>query len=246
MYKFSILIVSILMGVLLVSVATAAPSQRSQAPTSEFVEEVFVDYATPTHAGPGPHPTTESSDFKLTQGGISWFSGSNVEYRISGTEAVSGGNTAIESAEATWDGFITTRTFSKNNSSTQTNPCTGNPNTIQWASIDGAGGTLATASVCRNVATKEIVGFNITVDNGESWAIDGSSGSLDVENVVSHEFGHVGGLGHTNAPRSGCLTMYTFSGLGEIQKRTLGLGDKLGMNALYSTGDTSGGPGCGS
>jgi hypothetical protein len=39
--------------------------------------------------------------------------------------------------------------------------------------------------------------------------------------------------------------MYRFGRLAETQKRTLGLGDKLGLNALYATGDTSPGPGCG-
>ncbi len=246
MRKLLIAPVFLTVGALLVStVVTAAPSPRATAPTLEFAAETFVDYAFPSHAGPGPHPATESSDFQLTQGGISWFSGSTVEHRITGTESVSGGNVALESAVATWDGFIVPRTMSRNDSTTQTNPCTGSPNTVQWSAIDGSGGALATASVCRNVATKEIVGFVVTVDSAESWATDGSSDKLDVENVASHEFGHVAGLGHDNPPRSGCLTMYKFAGLGEVQKRTLGLGDKLGMDALYSTGDTSAGPGCG-
>lgn len=234
---------------LLVNTAFAASSDRAEkaktATTSEWVEEVSVDYTNDTHAGPGPHPTTESNRYQLTQGGIRWFSGSTIEYQISGTEAVSGGNTAVESAEATWDSFVTTRNFSRNDSTSQTNPCTGNPNTIQWAAIDGSGGVLATASVCRNVATKEIGGFVVTIDQEEFWATDGSAGNFDVENVVSHEFGHVAGLGHVNAPRDGCLSMYRYAGAGEIQKRTLGWGDKLGMNALYGSTDTSAGT-CGS
>ena len=60
-----------------------------------------------------------------------------------------------------------------------------------------------------------------------------------------HEFGHVAGLDHVNAPRDGCLTMYRFATSGETQKRTLGLGDRLGMDVLCSTGDTALGPGCG-
>lgn len=231
---------------LVATVVTAAPSPRATAPTSEFVAETFVDYGVATHAGPGPHPATESSHFQLTQGGIRWFSGSPVEYRITGTEAVGGGNGAIESAVATWDGFVVPRVLSRNDATTQTNPCTGNPNTVEWTSLDGSGGVLATASVCRNVATKAIAGFVVTMDSAESWATDGiSPDKFDVENVAAHEFGHVAGLGHDNPPKSGCLTMYKFAGLGEIQKRTLGLGDKLGMDALYSTGDTSAGPGCG-
>ncbi len=247
MHKLLIAIAFLVIGAFLVSsVVTAAPSPRATAPLSAFAEEIFVDYAAPSHAGPGPHPTIESSNFQLTQGGIRWFAGGDVEYRVIGTESVGGGTAAVESAIATWDGFITTRTLSRNDGTTQTNLCTGAANTIQWASIDGSGGVLATASVCRNVATKEIVGFVVTMDSAESWATDGSSSNFDVENVASHEFGHVAGLGHDNPPKSGCLTMYKFAGLGEIQKRTLGLGDKLGMDILYSTGDTSAGPGCGS
>src|SRR3989344_6651753 len=117
------------------TVATAASSSsRATAPTLEFVAETFIDYGIDTHAGSGPHPATESSDFQLTQGGISWFSGST-EYKISGTEGVGGGNTAIENAVKTWDGFIIPRSFSHNESTTEINPCTGNANTIQWAPL---------------------------------------------------------------------------------------------------------------
>ena len=182
----------------------------------------------------------ESNRFRLTQGGISWFtSATTVEYEIVGDQAVTGGNTAIETAVQTWAGFITTRDFTRNDGTGQTNPCTGSANTIQWVSIDGTGGILATASVCRNVATKEIGGFVISIDKDEPWSTStpGVSDKFDVENVTSHEFGHVAGLGHLNAPRDGCLTMYAFAAKQEIQKRTLGLGDKLGMDTLYDPDD---------
>ena len=190
-------------------------SQKGKGPTKtplqqEWIQEVFVDYVNPSHAGPGPHPDTESSSFKLTQGGISWFSDGDVKYKITGAEGVTGGNTAIEAA------------------------------------IDGSGGILATASVCRNVATKEIRGFVVTFDTDETWSVTGASGLPDVENVGAHEFGHMAGLNHVNGPKDGCLTMYRFASDGETQKQTLGLGDKLGLDALYSTGDTSSGPGCAS
>lgn len=244
MQKLLITAAFLVVGVFFVSsVVTAAPSLKATAPISEFVNEVFVDYALPSHAGNGPHPTTESSDFQLTQGGIHWFSDSAVKYQITGTPP-SGGNTAVENAVASWDGFVTTRAFSRDDSTPSTNPC-GGVDTVEWASVDGSGGVLATASVCRNVATKEIVGFVVTMDSAESWATDGSSGNFDVENVASHEFGHVAGLGHDNPPKSGCLTMYKFAGLGEIQKRTLGLGDKLGMATLYGSTDIDAGT-CGS
>ena len=225
-------------------ITVEAKPANSKAPDMQFVEEVFVDYGIDSHAGNGPHPTTESSDFKLTQGGINWFAGSAVKYQIIGPEGVAGGNAAIDTAIGTWDGFITTRTFVHDNSSPTPNPCDGF-NTVQWSPIDGSGGVLASTSVCRNVATKEIAGFVVTMDSTDSWSISGVLTKFDVENVVTHEFGHVAGLGHDNPPKSGCLTMYKFAAKGETQKSTLGLGDKLGMDRLYNTGDTSAGPGCG-
>ena len=92
----------------------ASPAHTS--PTLEWVEEVFIDYGrNPTHAGPGPHPTDESDRFRLTQGGIRWFSGGPVEYEISVGDPLGGpGDVAIVAAVDTWDGFITTRAFTRN------------------------------------------------------------------------------------------------------------------------------------
>ena len=145
------------------------------------------------------------------------------------------GNTAIGTAEATWGGVIATRDFKKDDGTAQTNPCTGSANVVQWVTIDGVGRILATASVCINLVTRAIVGFVIEIDKEEPWTTSGVSTSFDVENVISHEFGHVAGLGHVNAPKDGCLTMYAISGKGETHKRTLGLGDQLGMDVLYNT-----------
>lgn len=224
-----------------VSPSLAAPKRGVFTPGG-WVEEVFIDYS---HAGPGPHPASESDNFHLTQGGIKWFAGGGVEYRIAGTEDTGGGNGAIESAEGTIDGFVTARAFSRNDGTAQDNPCTEDPNTVAWDTIDGPGGALASASVCRNVVTKAIGGFVITVDTDEPWSTTGLSTAFDVENTLVHEWLHVAGLNHTNAPGDGCLTSYRLAGLGETQKRTLGLGDKLGMDTLYDTDDTSSGPGCG-
>ena len=228
------------------------PGGKSQAPDREWVQEVFNDYANEVHAGPGKHPTTESNKFHLTQGGIKWFSGSEVEYDISGTAAVFAGpaavliaEAAIESAEMVVDGFVVGRSLKFNSGTTQvTSQCTGaGPNAVQWVTIDGpassGGGVLARTIVCRNTATKQISGFQIQLDKEEPWVIGVDATKFDVQNIVTHEFGHVAGLGHRNSPKDGCLTMYRFVAAGEIQKRTLGLGDKLGMERLYGLTDVT-------
>ena len=96
-----------------------------------------------------------------------------------------------------------------------------------------------------NTMTKEIVGFRMAFDAGDRWSKTGNADSFDVQNVATHEMGHVAGLAHVNAGKDGCLTMYKFSDRGETQKRTLGWGENRGLDQLYNTGNSDPGPGCG-
>jgi hypothetical protein len=219
---------------------TRSPEMSSLA-RKDFVEEHFVDYARGASNLAAPVATTEGDDFRFIRGGISWFSGATVEYKIDGTEPITGGNAAILASEATIDGFILARDFVNNNGTTDNNPCTNSPNTVEWATIDGPGGIVAGTSPCFILQTKEIVGFRMVIDQDEPWVIGADATKLDVQNTVTHEFGHVAGLDHVRAPQDGCLTMFPFVDLGEIQKRTLGLGDKLGMQALYGSSDVTAG-----
>jgi hypothetical protein len=189
--------------------------------------------------------TTESGDFNLFYGGARWLSGSQVEYMIVGSQPISRANSAVTAGVSTVDGFVTTRSFALKNATTQTNLCTGLPNTIEWAAIDGPGNILGSTSFCYYTATKEIVGFTVKLDKDEPWSIGSTPNAFDVQNIATHEFGHVAGLAHVSAPKAVCLTMYPYADYGEIQKRTLGLGDKLGMQALYGSTDVSAGT-CGS
>ena len=208
----------------------------------EFAVELFVDYGVPAGASAAATATSETDSYSLIQGGIRWASGDPVNYSITGSEPIGGANTAISNGVITIDHFVTARSFAIGSPSA--NPC-GGSDVIQWMSIDGPGNVLASTATCRNVATKEIVGFTITIDSDETWSTSGTPNAFDVQEIITHEMGHVAGLGHDSAPRDGCLTMYKFASPGETQKRTLGLGDKLGMDALYNTGNTSAGPGCG-
>jgi len=216
-----------------------------RAPPPGFAEQRFVDYAKSPTASAGLTVTTEGDDYSLFYGGARWFAGDNVQYAIEGTQPITNANKAVTAGVATVDGFVTTRTFSRRDATSQTNPCTGLPNTIAWTAIDGPGKTVAATTFCFFLATKEIVGFDMIIDQSESWSIGSTPTTLDVQNVATHEFGHAVGLAHVQSPLDVCLTMYPFVAFGEIQKRTLGLGDKLGMQALYNSTDVSAGS-CGS
>jgi hypothetical protein len=223
------------------------PTSSGSAATrsGDFVQAVVVDSIRPRLTAGAPTATTEGDDFRLERGGIRWAQGDPVEYTIGGTAPVSGATTAIETSAATVDGFVTTRSFAHNDATTQTNPCTGQANSVHWGTIDGEGGVVASTSVCFTLQTKEIVGFDMVVDQDEPWVIGSDANALDVQNTVTHEFGHVAGLDHVRPPQDGCLTMFPYVDLGEIQKRTLGLGDKLGMHDLYGSTDVTAGS-CGS
>ena len=71
-------------------------------------------------------------------------------------------------------------------------------------------------------------GFQDFWTTGDTTAFDQSGGTWAVIDAATHEFGHFAGLGHVDA--SPALTMYPFVHDGA---QTLGLGDMLGVVALY-------------
>jgi hypothetical protein len=194
----------------------------------------------------------ESPNYMLQPGQVRWHPGPRVEYRIVDAPFKRAEH-AVEQSERTLDQFITTRTFRHNDKAgkgdkvDQVNPCTGQPSTIRWAPIDGPGKIVALTTICRNLANREIGGFEMVFDSTDGWSIgpDRNPRTYDVENVATHEWGHVAGLDHVAGPRDQCLTMYVATSPEEIEQRTLGWGDKRGLDALYHTRDTSPGPGCG-
>lgn len=115
-----------------------------------------------------------------------------------------------------------------------TNPC-GGTDGVSWAAIDGPGGVLGETNVCRNPVTKEIKGFTITFDSSEDWSSSGAGGQFDLQGIAAHEVGHVIGLDHISDPGAKRLTMFFAAQKGDIGPRTLGCGDRLGINALYGT-----------
>ncbi|MEM2613998.1 MAG: hypothetical protein QXO15_07225 [Nitrososphaerota archaeon] len=65
------------------------------------------------------------------------------------------------------------------------------------------------------------------------WSLTGEAGKMDVQNIMTHEFGHWCGLDDLYEDKDYWLTMYGYTSYGETYKRTLGLGDVLGLQVRY-------------
>jgi hypothetical protein len=63
-----------------------------------------------------------------------------------------------------------------------------------------------------------------------SWSTSGDSTKFDVQNIATHEFGHWSYLGHSTNTEA---TMYKYSEVGEIKKRSLHSDDLAGLVYLY-------------
>ncbi|MEM2248343.1 MAG: hypothetical protein QXV71_01890 [Candidatus Bathyarchaeia archaeon] len=66
------------------------------------------------------------------------------------------------------------------------------------------------------------------------WSLTGEKGKMDVQNIMTHEFGHWCGLDDLYNDEDYWLTMYGYADYGETYKRTLGLGDIIGLQTVYS------------
>lgn len=78
-----------------------------------------------------------------------------------------------------------------------------------------------------------IIEADIIIDSSEPWANNGSNQAFDVQNVMTHEFGHALGLGDEYSDSKTTSTMYYRAEKGEISKRTLEQDDLNGFNYLY-------------
>ena len=71
---------------------------------------------------------------------------------------------------------------------------------------------------------------DIVINNSVPWRNNGGTGGFDVQNVMTHEFGHMLGLGHSDVTGA---TMVQGTYYGDISKRTLEQDDINGFNAIY-------------
>ena len=113
-------------------------------------------------------------------------------------------------------------------------------NDIDFGDLGGRyGNAIAVVIYWYSTSTGEIVEADMRMNKDYPWTANvnfsgnpdtstGNSCCFDVQDIAIHEFGHFhAGLNDLSDDDESELTMYGFGSLGELKKRTLGLGDQL-------------------
>jgi len=175
-------------------------------------------------------PEVETDTYRFVRGGIQWaIDDLPVDCVVDTSEAPTGAFDAIKDAFEEWESWTSTNIYGviKNTPDPEIS------NTVSWGPIDGLGGAIAVTQFMYWVNTKELIMFNIIFDSEEPWSTTGEGDSFDVKNVMTHELGHTLVLDDLRSLRDGALTMHAYTWPGDITKRDLGLGDILGIQAIY-------------
>ena len=91
---------------------------------------------------------------------------------------------------------------------------------------------IAVTSVWYIPRGKQIVEFDMRFNTRFSWG-DAESDKMDLQNIATHELGHSVGLADIYSTTCSTVTMYGYSDLEEIQKRTLEQPDIIGLQKMY-------------
>jgi hypothetical protein len=102
-------------------------------------------------------------------------------------------------------------------------------------------GVIAVATVWIDRRSKQLLECDIMFDTDFTWGDADYNGDgtvdnanvMDLQNIATHELGHCFNLADIYDSSLSYLTMYGYSGYGDIQKRTLADGDIAGIQSLF-------------
>jgi hypothetical protein len=153
--------------------------------------------------------------------GYRWLGTSTSYYWDSSTP--SDWHSSVNNAANTWNNAGSQFRFSESGSSS---------NKIFKGSL-GSSGPIAQSSA--TVLLSILIYDSITFNSDYTWSTSGQSGSYDVQNIATHEFGHWLDLNDISCGYDSEKTMYYVASTGETKKRTLESDDIDGIKYIYGT-----------
>jgi len=199
----------------------------------------FIHYAKPNNPGnQGNKPAGGDTCYKTL--GVKWKS-LPVSYVINSsngdglTESFVAG--AISAAAETWDRETSAELFNDNHR-LDTGAVYGVQNfenALAFGNYPDPN-VIGVTSIWYTRQGKQLVEFDMLFNDSFLWG-DATATSapifMDLENIAAHELGHAAGLDDIYSSNCSAVTMYGYSGEGEIEKRSLEPADIAGIQKLY-------------
>lgn len=196
----------------------------------------FIHYAKPDNTGkPDKGGRGGDACFKLM--GVKW-KGSSVDYTINPTNS-QGLNedfviSTIAASAETWDEATSMELVNDvyRVDDTASYGIQNFENVIDFGPLDA--GIIGVTSVWYTRRGKQIVEADMRLNTNFNWGNATINSSLmDLDNIVTHEMGHVFGMDDIYTETCNTVTMFGYSGEGETSKRTLEQADVDGIVKMY-------------
>jgi len=181
------------------------------------------------NAIPPTDDSMENPDYKLLP--FHWYT--TAEYWINPKNkygfTISAVVTAINTSADTWDKETNATVFSYMGTTSRSAGKYDGYNVVAWGSYRW--GVIAVTYIW--YTGDKIVETDTRMNTWFKWSLTGEARKMDVQNIMTHEFGHWCGLDDLYDDADYWLTMYGYANYGENHKQTLGYGDILGLQAVY-------------
>ena len=234
----SLLLFVLLPGLIAVPVVFAAENANGDADVQEYVFELTVNQdagRSGNSAGQGavlqvipPGDNSMSNpDYKLLP--FHWFKTANYYVNPANPAGLAVVDT-VKASAITWDVKTSSTVFSYVTTTSRVAGSYDGFNVVSWGSYSSANAIAVTFLWARG---KRVLETDTVMNIAFTWSLSAESGKMDVQNIMTHEFGHWCGLNDLYSNTDYYLTMYGIAGYGETWKQTLGLGDILGLQAVY-------------
>lgn len=189
-------------------------------------ESVIVTYAIPPTDDSMTNPHYQLLSFHWDRT-ISYYINPSNKDGFSTTAVVS----SVTTSANTWDKETNYQVFSYKGTIRRAAGKRDGYNIVSWGSYRK--GVIAVTYIW--YSGSRIVETDCRMNTYYGWSLSGQGGKMDVQNIMTHEFGHWCGLADLYNEPDYWLTMYGYADFGETYKRTLGLGDVNGLEAFYGS-----------
>jgi hypothetical protein len=160
-------------------------------------------------------------------------------YRLTPSQVVQ----AVENSFESWDAESSKDLFDPPLQNTRAKASLANPdrkNVVTWGRLSDKN-VVALTSIWYYTTTKEIIDADMVFNTYYKWGIDkdgeGTQNTLpaafDIQNIGTHEAGHVCSLADLYDPAYSAMTMFGYASYGEVNKISLEKGDIAGLRAIY-------------